>query len=229
MIDPGDALPVLDYLSRHNLDLLAILITHHHNDHTGGVDDLLQAGNAAVYAPRNALFAFPHHVVGEGDRIHLAELETTLAVLDVPGHTAGHVAYYGGNCLFCGDTLFGCGCGRIFDGSARQLYCSLQKLAALPDATQIYPAHEYTLANIRFARMLDPENFDLIERETADRAKVAEGLPTLPSTLALEKSTNPFLRCHTASIRHAACKADPDADHNDETTFSIIRELKNHY
>ncbi len=170
MVDPGDAAPVLDYLHQHGLKLLAILITHHHNDHIGGVDDLLQATNVPVYAPRNEIFSFPHQPVGEGDRIELAELDTSLTVLDVPGHTAGHVAYYGGNCLFCGDTLFGCGCGRIFDGSARQLHLSLQKLAALPDSTLVYPAHEYTLGNIRFARMIDPDNIDLMKREEADQA-----------------------------------------------------------
>lgn len=228
-VDPGDAAPVLDYLQRHDLKLRAILITHRHNDHIDGVPELLQATNAPVYAPRNEYFSFPYQPVGEGDQIKFAELETSLNVLDVPGHTARHVAYYGGNRLFCGDTLFGCGCGRIFDGSARQLYFSLQKLAALPDSTYIYPAHEYTLGNIHFARMIDPENQDLLKREITDQATFAEGKPTLPSTLDLEKRTNPFLRCHTDSIQLEACKTNPAAANNAEIAFLAIRELKNHY
>lgn len=228
-VDPGDAAPVLDYLRQNQLTLLAILITHRHNDHIDGVNDLLQAMQVPVYAPRNEFFSFPHQSVAEGDQIDLAELGTSLSVLDVPGHTAGHVAYYGGNCLFCGDTLFGCGCGRLFDGSAEQLYSSLQKLAALPDSTRVYPAHEYTLGNIRFARMIDPENQDLIAREQADQASAARGQPTLPSTLSLEKRTNPFLRCHTAPIRREACKINPDVAGSDEMIFATIRELKNHY
>ncbi len=229
VVDPGDAAPVLDILQRESLTLCAILITHRHDDHIGGVPALLNFAEVPVYAPRNEFFSFPHHPVGEGDRISLDAMETALDVLDVPGHTAGHVAYYGGNHLFCGDTLFGCGCGRIFDGSDRQLFHSLQKLAALPDDTQVYPAHEYTLNNIRFARMLDPDNAALIERETSDKAKIAQGHPTLPSLLALEKHTNPFLRCHTPSIRLAAAKINPSAANSDEMAFCAIRELKNHY
>jgi len=229
VVDPGDAVPVQDYLHQNQLTLLAILITHHHNDHIDGVGELLQMTNVPVYAPRNEFFSFPHQPVREGDRIELAELGTTLQVLDVPGHTARHVAYYGGNCLFCGDTLFGCGCGRLFDGSAGQLHFSLQKLAALPESTSVYPAHEYTLGNIRFARMIDPENPDLIAREQADQSSIAQGRPTLPSTIALEKRTNPFLRCHTAPVRLAARNIDPAAASSDEMTFATIRELKNHY
>lgn len=229
VVDPGDAAPVLDYLRQHRLTLLAILITHHHHDHIDGVSGLLQISSVPVYAPRNEVFPFSHQPVGEGDQIEFSELEATLQVLDVPGHTAVHVAYYGGNCLFCGDTLFGCGCGRILGGSPDRLYRSLQKLAALPDLTRVYPAHEYTLGNIRFARMIDPENPDLAERETTDQASVIQGLPTLPSTIALEKRTNPFLRCHAATIRGAAGQIDHAAIGSDEITFRTLRELKNHY
>jgi len=220
---------VLDYLHRHKLTLLAILITHHHNDHIDGVAKLLQIANVPVYTPRNELFSFPNRPVGEGDQLEFAELETTLHVLDVPGHTAAHVAYYGGNCLFCGDTLFGCGCGRILGGSVGQLYHSLQKLAALPDATRVYPAHEYTLSNIAFARMVDPENNDLVEREKAAEFQKSRQQPTLPSTISLEKRTNPFLRCDTASIQLAVAKNDPTATNSPESIFTALREIKNHY
>lgn len=228
-VDPGDAAPVLDYLRQHELTLLAILITHHHNDHVDGVNGLLKVSRVPVYAPRNEFFSFPYQPVGEGDQLEFAELETTLHVLDVPGHTAAHVAYYGGNCLFCGDTLFGCGCGRILGGSASQLYHSLQKLAALPDATRVYPAHEYTLSNIAFARMIDPGNLDLAERERTAEIQKSRQQPTLPSTIALEKCTNPFLRCETAPIQLAVAKTDPAAANSPELTFSALRLLKNHY
>jgi hydroxyacylglutathione hydrolase len=229
VVDPGDAAPVLDYLHQHQLTLLAILITHHHHDHIDGVDGILQASRVPVYAPRNEHFPFSHQPVGDGDQLEFAELETSLTVLDVPGHTAVHVAYYGGNCLFCGDTLFGCGCGRILGGSASLLYHSLQKLAALPDATRVYPAHEYTLSNIAFARMVDPENHDLAEREKADKSLISQQQPTLPSTISLEKRTNPFLRCDTTSIQQAIAKTDPGAASNVELTFIALRTLKNHY
>ncbi len=228
-VDPGTAAPVLDYLRQHNLELSAILVTHHHDDHIGGVADLLSHTEVPVHAPRNEIFPFPHIPAGEGDRISLGEWGITLSVLDIPGHTAGHVAYYGGNFLLCGDTLFGCGCGRIFDGNANQLHSSLQRIATLPDSTRIYSAHEYTLNNIRFARMIDPDNQSLIQREACDEGKVAEGLPTLPSTLLMEKNTNPFLRCGTPAIRLAATRINPEAAESEEMVFAIIREMKNHF
>lgn len=229
VVDPGDAAPVLAHLRQHHLSICGILITHHHSDHIGGVEALLGHQNVPVYAPHNESFSFPHQAVGEGDKILFPELETTLDVLDVPGHTALHVAYYGGNSLFCGDTLFGCGCGRIFDGSCEQLFRSLKRLAALPEKTKIYCAHEYTLANLCFARMIDPENPALMAREHTDSALIAQGLPTLPSTLALEKATNPFLRCNTQAIQRAALQINPHAADSEETTFCAIRELKNRY
>lgn len=221
MVDPGDAAPVLAYLRQHGLTLSAILITHHHSDHIGGVNALLCEFNCPVYAPHNPVFDFPYQTVTEVDEIRL--LATQFKVLDVPGHTAIHIAYYGGNSLFCGDTLFGCGCGRIFDGSAEQLHASLQKIALLPDNTLIYCAHEYTLNNIRFALSVDPDNTALQARQQADQTLRNRGLPTLPSTLQLEKATNPFLRCNTTALQKAA-------DNRDElTVFCTLRELKNKY
>lgn len=228
-VDPGDARPVRAHLQRHGLTLAAILITHHHDDHTGGVAALLTDAPIPVYAPRNEAYPFAHLAVGEGELIHLPALGLVLEVLEVPGHTRGHVAYYGGNMLFCGDTLFGGGCGRVFEGRCQQLYQSLSRLAQLPDATRLYCAHEYTLANLHFAISVDPDNAALRERLMAESRKVAAGRPTLPSTLALEKATNPFLRCHIPSIQAFASQHDPLARGNPATTFCTIRRLKDDF
>ncbi|HEY8085377.1 MAG TPA: hydroxyacylglutathione hydrolase [Methylophilaceae bacterium] len=223
VVDPGDAAPVLTYLQQHGLTLRAILATHFHNDHIGGIAPLLEHSDAQVYAPQNQVFDFAYTPVKDHDEIVLSTLETTLRVLDVPGHTAIHVAYYGGNSLFCGDTLFGCGCGRIFDGSCEQLHHSLQKMAQLPGETQVYCGHEYTVDNIRFALSVDPHNNELIQRQTDSQALVAQGLPTLPSTMALEKATNPFLRCHTPALRSTT------GMNQDAVVFCTLREIKNHF
>jgi hydroxyacylglutathione hydrolase len=228
VVDPGDAAPVLAYLRQHGLMLGAILVTHRHDDHVGGIQELLRQVPVPVYAPCNEDLAFSYQGVGEGDEVNLPDLGVDFTVLDVPGHTSKHVAYYGGNSLFCGDTLFGCGCGRIFDGSPADLYRSLQKLAALPDATQVYCAHEYTLANERFAQMLDPENAALLERIRRDQLQRNQHLPTLPSTIALEKATNPFLRCHAPTIRKAASEHGFETD-TETQIFSAIRLMKNNY
>jgi hydroxyacylglutathione hydrolase len=222
-IDPGDAAPVLTYLQQHKLSLCAILATHHHHDHIGGVYELQQRTGAPVYAPQDPLFDFSYSVVADHDEIFLPTLGTTLGVLDVPGHTAIHVAYYGGNSLFCGDTLFGCGCGRIFDGSCEQLYASLQKLAELPDDTLVYCGHEYTLDNIHFAMSIDPRNAELSKRQAASQTLRAQGLPTLPSTMALEKATNPFLRCHTPELQKVTHREQEVA------VFCALREMKNRF
>lgn len=229
LVDPGDATPALAYLKKHGLALDTILITHHHADHIGGVEELLQAFPAAVYAPRQERYSLPHHGVGEGDVLYLPSLDLTLRVLETPGHTLGHVAYYGAKSLFCGDTLFGCGCGRLFEGTCAQLYASLQKIAQLPSATQVFCAHEYTLQNIRFARLLDPENIALAKRQTDAQALRAQGLPTSPSTIALELDTNPFLRCDCDSVRLGATRLSGQIPSNSESVFCAIREMNNHY
>lgn len=228
-VDPGDASPVLDFLQQNQLSLCGILITHHHDDHIGGVEPLLMKHDVPVFAPRNERYSFAHKPVTEGDVVNLPEMGVAFHVIDVPGHTSGHVAYYGGISLFCGDTLFGCGCGRIFDGSCRQLYHSLQKLTGLPDETRVYCAHEYTLENLRFARWVDPENPSLLERERIDTARVAQGEPTLPSTLAVEKATNPFLRCHAPAIRSATGHTDASPDSGEDAIFCTLRQMKNNY
>lgn len=200
VIDPGDADPVVDYLSQHGLSLDAILLTHHHGDHCAGAAELDSRYHSPVYGPRQENIAAVTHPLAEGDIVKLPELSASLTILDVPGHTRGHIAYYGINSLFCGDALFACGCGRLFEGTAAQMQTSLAKFSALPDDTLVYCAHEYTLANIRFARTAEPGNLRLQERETAERLKRERGQPTLPSTMGLEKQTNPFLRWDSPEI-----------------------------
>ncbi|BAN34999.1 hydroxyacylglutathione hydrolase [Sulfuricella denitrificans skB26] len=229
VVDPGDAEPVLDYLGRHGLSLAAILITHHHGDHTGGIEALLEHAAVPVYGPRKESIPGISNPVGEGDTVRLPDLGVEFAVLDVPGHTAGHIAYYGANSLFCGDTLFTCGCGKLFEGTPLQMYASLQKFAALPDDTQVYCAHEYTLENIRFAKKVEPANRQLLEREARDIQTREQGRPTLPSTLALEKATNPFLRCEHPAVIEAAVHFSGSPLDNAVMVFTAIREWRNRF
>jgi len=205
-VDPGDAEPVLNYLRLHGLQLAAILLTHHHHDHTGGVEELVQRHEVPVYGPGHEAIPGITRPAGTGGSAIIHEAGITFQVLDVPGHTAGHVAYYGINSLFCGDALFACGCGRLFEGTAVQMQASLAKLAALPDETQVFCAHEYTMENIRFAKAVEPANADLLEREQRDRKSREQGLPTLPSTIGLEKMTNPFLRWDVPHVIEAASR-----------------------
>jgi hydroxyacylglutathione hydrolase len=204
LIDPGDAAPGIEFLEARGLKLAAILVTHHHGDHVGGNRELALRYHPRIYGPARESIPCMTDPVSGGDSISIPELGLQFGVIDTPGHTLGHVAYYGGGRLFCGDTLFACGCGRLFEGTPAMMAESLQKLAQLPDDTQIFCAHEYTLSNIRFAKSVDGENPALLERERLDRARRSRGQPTLPSTLALEKATNPFLRCHEAALIHAA-------------------------
>lgn len=233
VIDPGDAAPVLAYLQTHKLSLSAILITHHHHDHIGGVQTLIQAcedsGNSPmVFAPAMGQYRFPHVPVSEGQHIDLNSLHMQLEVLEVPGHTLDHVAYYGPQTLFCGDTLFGGGCGRLFEGTPTQLYNSLLRLLSLPPDTLVYCTHEYTLANLCFAQKVEPSNPDIAHRIRLEVEKRQQGIPTLPSTLALESATNPFLRCHLPQVMQSplfGAASCPDA----LTSFTQLRLLRNSF
>ena len=225
VVDPGDAVPVISVLEKLNLQLDAILITHHHADHIDGVMDLLQRWPAITYAPKRESYSFTHTQVEEGDEIVLPSLGVKFDVMEVPGHTLGHVAYYGANCLFCGDTLFAAGCGRLFEGTPAQMYTSLQRLAALPEETAIYCTHEYTEHNLRFARTLDPNNALLATRQQQAAATRAKSRPTLPSNIGLERQTNPFLRCGSAAIQAASGYEKAD----ELRVFTAIREMRNHY
>lgn len=237
VVDPGDATPVLDYLQAEQLQLCAILVTHHHDDHAGGIADILARlpGDAPpVYGPAVEEIAAVDHPLGDGDRVDLPALRAQFEVIAVPGHTRGHIAYYGGklaDCgvLFCGDTLFVAGCGRVFEGTPEQMWHSLQRLAALPPTTQLYCAHEYSQANIRFALAVEADNAALAQRAVLiDRLRAA-GQPTVPSALADELATNPFLRSGAPTVRRAAELYSGKTQAREADVFAAIRDWKNKF
>ncbi|MBI5919428.1 MAG: hydroxyacylglutathione hydrolase [Nitrosomonadales bacterium] len=200
VVDPGVAQPVEDFLRQHRLSLAAILCTHWQKDHTGGICELAAAHAIPVYGPLNEDIACISQRVGEGANIEIPTLALTFQVMEIPGHTRGHIAFINELGLFCGDTLFGAGCGRVFDSTVERLHQSVQRLATLPDDTLIYCSHEYTEANLRFARACEPGNAKIEQRQHDTRTLREQGLPSLPSKLALEKATNPFLRCTQPEI-----------------------------
>jgi hydroxyacylglutathione hydrolase len=229
VVDPGEAQPVLEYLASENLRLAAILATHHHQDHVGGIAEILQHHAVPVYGPRGEPIATLTHPVDGGDRVTLKELGVSFEVLSIPGHTRAHVAYYGANMLFCGDTLFACGCGRVFEGTPQQLHASIEKLMALPDATLVYCGHEYTLANIGFAKAVEPGNAALLERETTDAQLRRENRPTLPSTIGREKATNPFCRVTRPAVIDSANKYLGTRVSDPAGVFAALRQWKNQF
>ena len=201
VVDPGEAEPVLTYLKTHALQLKTILLTHKHGDHVGGVAALKAAyPGVSIYGHPTEGIASVTHPVEDQQQINFADFAVEFQVLYIPGHTLGHVAYYAAPLLFCGDTLFGGGCGRCFEGTPVEMFNSLKRLAALPNETKVYCAHEYTLANLKFARQVEPLNQKIAERIWHTQALRAQGLPSVPSTLLLEKQTNPFLRCDQPEI-----------------------------
>jgi hydroxyacylglutathione hydrolase len=255
VVDPGDAQPVMQALQQNGLRLDAILVTHHHEDHVGGVDELRDATGAIVYGPAGEDIPEPYEHLGGGDRVQVLGLD--FSVLDVPGHTAGHIAYFhdphgttslppegaqpawdgpvpadpgmdGQPLLFCGDTLFSGGCGRLFEGTPAQMLASLDQLAALPGNTRVCCTHEYTLSNLRFARAVEPDNQPLRQYLTACEDKRARQLPTLPSSIALERAINPFLRSRQPAVIQAVRSFKPSVQ-EDTTVFAALREWKNQF
>lgn len=226
-VDPGDAAVVEAYLAQHGLTLCAVLITHHHHDHTGGLAELTTARQIPVFGPAREAIDGVTVRLSDGDVARIPELDLALQVLEVPGHTAGHIAYYGADALFCGDTLFSAGCGRLFEGTAEQMSGSLARLAALPDATRVYCTHEYTLSNLAFARATEPENPAREAYQARCETLRAEGRPTLPSTLGLERTINPFLRAGEAQVIDAVTRHVGQRPVDALACFAALREWKN--
>jgi hydroxyacylglutathione hydrolase len=232
VVDPGDAAPVLAALAEGGLQLEAILVTHHHPDHVGGVDALRDATGARVFGPARERIPEPLQRLAEGDAIEVLGLR--FEVIDVPGHTAGHIAYHcpdveGAPLLFCGDTLFSGGCGRLFEGTPAQMHDSLAKLAALPGNTRVCCTHEYTLGNLKFATAVEPGNAKLNHYRQQCEQRRSRGEPTLPSTIALEREVNPFLRTRVPAVAQAA-HAYSAVDVRDEVAvFAALRQWKNEF
>jgi len=228
VVDPGDSAPISAALAAHNLSLVAILLTHHHADHIGGVASLLAQNAVPVFGPAREKISGVTRNLVEGDIVALPELCLSLSVLDVPGHTQGHIAYVAREqpWLFCGDTLFAGGCGRLFEGTPEQMRRSLDKLAALPDDTLVYCAHEYTQKNLDFALEVEPGNAALIERMARTERIRAESMPTVPSSIAIEKATNPFLRYREPAIVDRLLAQRRIADREPGAAFAALRKWK---
>lgn len=229
VVDPGDAKPVQDYLAAEKLELAGIIITHHHNDHIGGVKALIAGRKIPVFGPHDERVPDATQRLREGETITLPHFGIRLTVLEVPGHTRSHIAYHGEGMLFCGDTMFAAGCGRLFEGTPAQMHDSLAKFMRLPDDTRVYCTHEYTLSNIKFARAADPDNADLQAWEARARALREVDTPTVPTTIALERATNPFVRCGTQGVATAASRHAGKTLAEPVAVLAAIREWKNSF
>ena len=230
VVDPGDAAPVLAYCKDNQLTLSAILITHHHWDHTGGIDALLTAfPDIPVYGPQNKDIKQITVRLSQGDDLELAMLGVKFSVLEVPGHTLDHIAYYGDTGLFCGDTLFSAGCGRLFEGTPQQMFQSLAKLTALPNDTEVYCTHEYTMANIAFAEAVEPNTQALIDYKHWANKQRVKNTPTLPTNIQRELAVNPFLRCHSSELVTNVSQNMGAILTSEQATFASLRNWKDNF
>jgi len=233
VVDPGEAEPVLAFLAAQNLMLKAILCTHRHHDHVGGIAQLREVYNVPVYGRRHPGNTHITDSLNEGDRLDLSQPGIDLAIafdiIDVPGHLEDHIAFTAPGLVFCGDILFGAGCGRNFEGTPAQLQHSLQRLASLPDTTLVYCAHEYTAANLRFAETCEPGNAAVKQRIADTRQLRADNQPSVPFTIALEKTTNPFLRCTQPEIIQTLQQQRGLTDITELDVFTALRQWKNHF
>jgi hydroxyacylglutathione hydrolase len=226
VVDPGEASQVIAALDERGLEIAAVLVTHHHRDHVGGLSRIIRNSHPAVYGSGNDSISGVDHPVGDGDTVSIPDLDLDLEVVALPGHTMNHLGFVAPEIAFVGDTLFAGGCGRVFDGTPGQMHESLMRLAALAPETKAYCAHEYTIANLRFARLVEPDNPLLASRLEAVETARAAGLPTVPSTIAIERKTNPFLRCSKPAVVAAAEKRAGRGLKPGAEVFTIIRGWK---
>jgi len=229
VIDPGEATKTINYLKENSLNLKGILITHHHFDHTGGIEDMLKFKNVDVYGPVNNISSI-NKKLRDGDLFSLIGID--FKIIEIPGHTLDHIAFFSENngnpFLFCGDTLFSSGCGRVFEGTFEQMHKSILKLKSLPANTKIYSGHEYTQSNLKFAMEVEPLNQKLISRYNDVQDLLNKGIPTLPTTLELELEVNPFLRCQTKEVQSSVVKQFNTSNHEDEI-FKALRQWKDNF
>ncbi|MBT4804177.1 MAG: hydroxyacylglutathione hydrolase [Legionellales bacterium] len=223
VVDPGEAKPVIEYIKKHNLNLAAILVTHHHYDHTGGIAEILAFKETKVWGPVNESIPNISNPVENNDIIEIPLLDLKFQVLAIPGHTIDHIAYYGSSNLFCGDTLFTAGMGRIFEGTAEQMYNSMQIIKSLPNTTNIYCGHEYTLANLKFAMLVEPHNLEIQKRYEEAKLLRKQNLPTVPAILSTELATNPFLRTDNNTVIESLVKNRKIIP---QDKIAIFRELR---
>lgn len=229
VVDPGDAAPVLKHLAESGDRLCAILVTHHHHDHIDGIAELTARHSVPVFAPAKEAIAGTTQALAGGDRIRLPELDVEFDVLDLAGHTRGHLGYYRPGTLFCGDTLFACGCGRLFEGTPAQLHAALTRIGALPRPTLAYCAHEYTVSGIRFAGAVEPGNSAVTRRGEEVASLRAAGRPTVPFTIAAELDTNPFLRCTEPEVVETVARRLGHAPAGELAVFTALRAWRDRF
>ena len=229
IVDPGEAAPVISSLRKYHLKPAAVLLTHHHYDHINGVAELLVQYPVPVLGPAAENIATVTQPLSGNETLVLKALDLELSVLAIPGHTRGHIAYHLADSVFCGDTLFTGGCGRLFEGTAEQMFHSLTRLAALPNKTLVYCGHEYTADNLQFAITVEPHNAEVISRISTTRKLRQQNLPTVPATLALEKLTNPFLRCQESAVVKAAEAYAQTSLPHPEDVFRALRAWKDSF